>query len=536
VNCDALRFLLPSPFCLLPQAEGAVVTVRQFGLLILLGLIWGASFMFIKVALPTVPPFTIVFVRTALAGIVLYSVVRLRGRRMPPWGPIWGSFLIMGLLNGAIPYSLINWGEIHIEAGLGAIFNSLMPLFTVLFAHFATRDERFSGKKLVGVFLGLGGVMVLMGQSAIQGLGSHVLGQLAVTGAAASYAVAAIYGKRLGKDTPFVLAAGQMFGGALLIAPLMIVIDRPWTLSPDLPAVFCLILLAVTNTALAYVLYYYLLGGLGATRLSLVTYIIPVSGVFWGWLVLDERLGWSAFAALGLILASVATVSEMSVVKTLKELPFDPFGWATRSIPERTLHGIVRGFMILVCVLFLVRRVSKLDAYLVKPLWAVETLVYVVLILAFLVRTVPVDRSRGLAEIALPGVGALLPFALLFSAPAGFVVQSVTLHRGVFWIMTLATVLTVWGMWNLRRSFSITVEARELVTTGVYRFVRHPVYLGEIMAALAVTVWRMSLVSIAVFSLFVAIQLVRARMEETKLDLNFGEYEAYKSRVWWFWR
>jgi protein-S-isoprenylcysteine O-methyltransferase Ste14 len=255
---------------------------------------------------------------------------------------------------------------------------------------------------------------------------------------------------------------------------------------------------------------------LGATRLSLVTYIIPVSGVFWGWLVLDERLGWSAFAALGLILASVATVSEMSVVKTLKELPFDPFGWATRSIPERTLHGIVRGFMILVCVLFLVRRVSKLDAYLVKPLWAVETLVYVVLILAF--------------------VGALLPFALLFSAPAGFVVQSVTLHRGVFWIMTLATVLTVWGMWNLRRSFSITVEARELVTTGVYRFVRHPVYLGEIMAALAVTVWRMSLVSIAVFSLFVAIQLVRARMEETKLDLNFGEYEAYKSRVWWFWR
>ena len=267
------------------------MTLRQFGLLVLLGAIWGASFMFIKVALPTVPPFTIAFVRTALAGLMLYSVVRLRGRRMPPLGPIWGSFLIMGLLNGAIPYSLINWGEIHIEAGLGAIFNSLKPLFTVLFAHFATRDERFSGKKLIGVFLGLGGVMVLMGQSALMGLGSHVLGQLAVTGAAASYAVATIYGKRLGKDTPFILATGQLFGGALLIAPLMVVIDRPWTLSPDLPAIFCLVLLAVTNTALAYVLYYHLLGGLGATRLSLVTYIIPVSGVFWGWLVLDERLG-----------------------------------------------------------------------------------------------------------------------------------------------------------------------------------------------------------------------------------------------------
>jgi protein-S-isoprenylcysteine O-methyltransferase Ste14 len=410
-----------------------------------------------------------------------------------------------------------------------------MPLFTVLFAHFATRDERFSRKKLIGVFLGLGGVMVLMGQSALQGLGSHVLGQLAVTGAAASYAVAAIYGKRLGKDTPFVLATGQMFGGALLIAPLMIVIDRPWTLSPDLPAIFCLLLLAVTNTALAYVLYYYLLGGLGATRLSLVTYIIPISGVFWGWLVLGERLGWSAFAALALILASVATISEMSVTKTVKELPFDPFGWAARIVPERTLHGIVRGFMALVCVMFLVRRMSEYDAYLVKPLWAVETLVYVVLILAFLIRTVPVDRSRGLAEVALPGVGALLPFALLFSAPASFVVRNTNLYRGVFWIMALATGLTVWGMWNLRRSFSITVEARQLVTTGAYRFVRHPVYLGEICAALAVTLWRFSVINLALFCLFTALQMVRARMEETKLELNFPEYGQYRERAWWVW-
>ena len=293
------------------QSEESRLNLRQFGLLVLLGLIWGASFMFIKVALPTVPPFTIVFVRTALAGLVLYAVVRSRGSRMPPPGSIWGSFLIMGLLNGAIPYSLINWGEIHIEAGLGAIFNSLMPLFTVVFAHFATRDERFSRKKLAGVALGLAGVILLMGPSALKGLGSHVLGQLAVAGAAASYAVAAVYGKRLGKDTPFILATGQMAAGALLISPFMIVVDKPWTLSPDLPAIFCLLLLAVTNTALAYVLYYRLLAQVGATRLSLVTYIIPISGVFWGWLVLGERLGWTAFAALGLILASVAAVSDM---------------------------------------------------------------------------------------------------------------------------------------------------------------------------------------------------------------------------------
>jgi drug/metabolite transporter (DMT)-like permease len=284
---------------------------RQFSMLVLLGLIWGASFMFIKVALPTVPPFTIVFVRTALAGLVLYAVVRKRGMRMPPPGAMWLSFLLMGLFNGAIPYSLINWGEVHIEAGLGAIFNSLMPLFTVVFAHFATRDEKFSRKKIAGVILGMSGVTLLMGPSVLKGLGSHVLGQLAVAGAAASYAVAAIYGKRLGRDTPLVLATGQMAGGALLIAPLMIAVDRPWSLSPDMAAIFCLVLLAVTNTALAYVLYYRLLSQVGATRLSLVTYIIPVSGVFWGWMVLGEKLGWTAFAALGLILASVASVSDM---------------------------------------------------------------------------------------------------------------------------------------------------------------------------------------------------------------------------------
>jgi protein-S-isoprenylcysteine O-methyltransferase Ste14 len=192
--------------------------------------------------------------------------------------------------------------------------------------------------------------------------------------------------------------------------------------------------------------------------------------------------------------------------------------------------------MALVCVLFLLRRVSEFDTYLVKPLWVMETLVYVVLILAFMMRTVPVDRSMGIGEIALPGVAARLPFALLLPGPARFVVVSAALQRGIFWAMALATGLTVWGMWNLRRSFSITVEARQLVTTGVYRFVRHPVYLGEILAALAVTVWRLSLINLAIFFLFTGFQLVRARMEEMKLELNFPEYGEYRKTTWWIWK
>ena len=512
------------------------MNVKDLLLLILLGAIWGASFMFIKVALPTVPPFTIVFVRTALAGLVLYAVVRSRGRRMPAPGPIWGSFLLMGLFNGAVPYSLINWGQIHIEAGLGAIFNSLMPLFTVVFAHFATRDERFTGRKVSGILTGMAGVVVLMGSSALQGLGSHVLGQLAVTGAAASYAVAAIYGKRLSRDAPFVLAAGQMFAGALLILPLSLYFDRPWTLSPAPLAVLSLVLLAVTNTALAYVLYYHLLARVGATRLSLVTYIIPLSGVFWGWLVLGERLQWTAFAAMLLIMLSVAAVSELAPDSLGQGPVFDPFGWAARLIPEQLLHTLIRGFMILVCAGFLLRRIAEYDAYLVKPLWAAETAVFLVLIVAFLVRVRPVDRSRGLAEIALPGVGALLPFALLLSEPAAVVYRSGLLLKGVFWAMTLATALTVWGMWALRRSFSITVEARSPVTVGPYRWVRHPIYLGEILTAAAVALWRLSWVNMTVWVLFVGVQLWRARREEEKLERNFPEYGEYREGVWWLWQ
>jgi drug/metabolite transporter (DMT)-like permease len=286
------------------------MTFRQFGLLVLLGTIWGASFLFIKMAVACVPPFTIVLGRTFIAALVLYCALGRYGRKMPAFGAPWIPFFIMGLFNGAIPYSLINWGEQHIEAGLAAIFNGLMPLFTVLFAHYMTRDERFSLRKGWGVALGLAGVMLLMGPSVLAGLGSHILGQLAVAGASASYAIAVIYGKRLSRESPLVLAAGQMVGGSLIIAPLSLGLDRPWTLTPTFPALLSILCLGLLGTAFAYILYYQLLAQIGATKLSLVTYIIPISGVFWGWLVLGERLHPTAFAGLGVILMSVGVLGK----------------------------------------------------------------------------------------------------------------------------------------------------------------------------------------------------------------------------------
>ena len=286
------------------------MSFKNFLILLILSLIWGASFLFIKVAVGTIPPFSVAFGRTALAAVLLYLVLRSRGLKMPGWGPVWGTFLLMGLFNGAVPYTLITWAEIHIDSGLAAILNALMPLFTVLLAHLFTGDERLNWMKVVGIFLGFLGVVALIGPTALKGLGRHVLAQLAVMAAALCYAIAIIFGRRLKEITPLVSATGQLFCAAFLTLPMILLFDAPWTLSPSLISLGALSCLSLLGTALAYLLYYYLLRRIGSTNLSLVTYLLPITGVFWGALLLGERLHWSAFLALGLILAGIAGVNN----------------------------------------------------------------------------------------------------------------------------------------------------------------------------------------------------------------------------------
>jgi drug/metabolite transporter (DMT)-like permease len=286
------------------------MSFRNFLILLILGLIWGASFLFIKVAVVTIPPLSVAFGRTALAGVLLYLVLRSRDLRMPGWSPVWGTFLLMGLFNGAIPYTLITWAEIHIDSGLAAILNALMPLFTVLLAHVFTGDERLTYTKVVGIVLGFLGVLTLIGPAALKGLGKDVVAQLAVMAAALCYAIAIIYGRRLKEVTPLVSATGQLFCAAFLTLPMSLVFDAPWTLAPSFISIGALTCLSLLGTALAYLLYYYLLPRIGSTNLSLVTYLIPITGVFWGALLLGERLHWSAFLALGLILAGISGVNN----------------------------------------------------------------------------------------------------------------------------------------------------------------------------------------------------------------------------------
>jgi len=214
---------------------------------------------------------------------------------------------------------------------------------------------------------------------------------------------------------------------------------------------------------------------------------------------------------------------------------FDPFGWLEKYFSARTLHLMIRGGIMLILLAFLAHRIMSYTLYWFKPLWIAETLIFVVFLISYAVRRDPVSRSRGVREILIPLAGGVLPFTLLFSPPHPLITGSTTHVTIVFIWMTVATCLTVWGLWTLRRSFSITVEARELVTGGPYRFVRHPVYLGEMLTTAAVAVLRFSPVNVFLLLLFVAIQLYRSRMEENKLARVFPAYDVFASRSCWFW-
>lgn len=196
-------------------------------------------------------------------------------------------------------------------------------------------------------------------------------------------------------------------------------------------------------------------------------------------------------------------------------------------------HGAVRAAVLALLLVFLVLRLGQYHLYFFKPLWAAESLIYVMFIVAYSVRDNPKDRSRGVREILIPLVGAMLPFGLLTSRPNPWIALHAAALYAIFSSMTVFTAFTIWGMWVLRSSFSITVEARKFVRGGPYRYVRHPIYLGEMCAAAAVAIWRASAVNAVLLCLFIAIQLLRARMEEGKLAAAFPQYGPYAAGTWW---
>ena len=284
------------------SSTGNSMGISEWFLLIFLSVLWGGSFFFGEVALSELQPFTIVLGRVIIASIVLNLIVRATGYRMPSSPKIWGTFLMMGLLNNLIPFSLIFWGQTQISSSLASILNATTPVWTVLLAHFLTADERLTPNRLSGVFFGLIGVALMIGLDALQGIGGNVLAQLAVTIAAISYAFAGIYGKRFKETPPIVTAAGQLTGTTIMMIPIALLVDKPWLLPmPNINVWGALLGLALLSTALAYIIYFRLLSTVGATNLLLVTFLIPVSAILLGTTILGEQLDLRHYLGMGLI-------------------------------------------------------------------------------------------------------------------------------------------------------------------------------------------------------------------------------------------
>ncbi len=314
--------------------QNPTMSGRDWLLLVTLSVLWGGSFFFSEVALAELGPLTVVLGRVGFAALALVGFVYLAGHRLPSAPGLWGAFLVMGALNNLIPFSLIVWAQVSIDSGLAAILNATTPLFTVVLAHYLTRDERMTRGRFAGVVIGIAGVAVLVGPEALGQLGGGLstagLAQLAVLGAACCYGCAGIYGRRFQGLPPVVAAAGMVTCSAVLTLPLALVVERPWQIDPGALTWAALLGLALLSTALAYVIYFRILASAGATNLLLVTFLIPVSALILGVAVLGERPAPSTFAGLALIFAGLAAV-DGRVIRFARTRRSGPPGRAGKS-------------------------------------------------------------------------------------------------------------------------------------------------------------------------------------------------------------
>jgi drug/metabolite transporter (DMT)-like permease len=225
----------------------------------------------------------------------------------------------MGALNNLIPFCLIVWGQTHIESGLASILNATTPIFSVVLAHFFTREEKLTLNRISGIVLGWIGVSVLIGIESLRGFGLEVFGQIAVLCAAVSYAFAAIYGRRFKNMNPIVVATGMLCGSTIMMIPLTLYFDQPWNLAPGAMTIMSILGLAAISTSLAYIIYFHVLATAGPTNLLLVTFLIPISAIALGVMVLGEQLGWEVFVGMGIIFLGLITIDGRLLKKFKKK-------------------------------------------------------------------------------------------------------------------------------------------------------------------------------------------------------------------------
>lgn len=285
--------------------------LREWAAFCLLGLIWGSSFLWIKIAVAEIGPFTLVAFRLLFGLIGLLLVMRWQGQSLPRQRKVLLAYLFMGVFQTALPFVLISWGETRIDSALASILNGTMPLFTIVIAHFWLHDEKITLPRVVGLIVGFIGVVVLVSRDFDpQSTHGSIWGQLAVLAATVSYATATTFSRRYLRGQPPVVQSTMILvvAGTLLwlAAP---IVERPLRL-PALPITWlALAWLGLLGSCTAYLLFFYLINAWGATRASLVTYIFPVIGLILGILFLSEVADWRLIVGSLLVIAGIVVVN-----------------------------------------------------------------------------------------------------------------------------------------------------------------------------------------------------------------------------------
>ena len=281
----------------------------ELTLLLALATLWGGSYTFIKLGVATIPPITLIAARTAIAGVLLLIVMRLRGIEMPRDAATWKRFTFQACLNSVIPWTLIAWGERYVDAGLTTILNSASPIFTFLFTAAITQHEAVTPRKLFGVVAGMAGICLIVGVDAIGGIGHGLAAEIAIVAATICYACAAIFSRGFKGLDPMAPAAGSLVAGAAILTPISLVVEQPWTIAPSTGSLLALLGLAVFSTAAAFAIYFRLIQTLGSVGTTAQAYLRVPIGVLLSVVLLGESLSSTAWIGLACVVAGVAAMT-----------------------------------------------------------------------------------------------------------------------------------------------------------------------------------------------------------------------------------
>ena len=281
-------------------------------LFILLGFFWGSSYLFIKIGVDAgLPPFMLITLRLAIGFLLLATVVAVAREPLPREPRMYGHLFVMGAVNIAIPFSLITWAELTVDSALAAILTAPVPLFVILIAAFFLRDERITVNRLAGLAVGFLGVAILVGFDPASLAGGDLAGEIALVGATISYACGAVYARRnVHGLRPMIPAVFQVFFGLVIVTVLTLVFERPFEVEIKPEAWFAVVWLGLLGSGLAYLLFFRTLGRWGATRTSMVAYLLPVFGITLGALVLKEPIDIRLIIGTALVIGGIALVNS----------------------------------------------------------------------------------------------------------------------------------------------------------------------------------------------------------------------------------